>query len=112
MLTDFRYKDFNPSEEVEREAEEILVNIKKCVPIGTTVVGSMEFDGAFYTCSFDAYLKRGSFYGEATDRDPLQALQDAEEMILKKVLKTKETRFFTRADRFTNETHDSSEYVN
>jgi ribosome-associated translation inhibitor RaiA len=112
MLTDFRFKGFKPDAEVEGEAEEILDNIQKCVPTGTAVVASLEFDGGYYTCSVDAYLKRGSFYAQATDKDPIQALHNAEETILKKVYKTKETRFFTRSDSLTNEPQNPYEYVN
>jgi ribosome-associated translation inhibitor RaiA len=112
MLTDFRYKGFTADEPVEAESQEILDHIQKAVPIGTAVVASLEFDGTYYTCSVDIYLKRGSFYAQANDIDPIQALHNAEETILTKVYKTKETRFYTRSDRLTNETPNPSEYVN
>jgi ribosome-associated translation inhibitor RaiA len=112
MLTDFRYKGFKPEKELESEAEAILQNVEKCVPHGTAVVASIEFDGASYTCSVDAYLKRGSFYAQVSDPDPVQALQNAEEMILKKIYRTKETRFYSRSENLTSETPNPSEYVN
>lgn len=112
MLTDFRYKGFKPDEQVEGKAEEILDHVQKCVPTGTAVVATLEFDGAFYICTMDAYLKRGSFYGQANNKDPIQALQHAEEMIIKKLYKNKETRFYSRSDSLTNETPNPSEYVN
>jgi hypothetical protein len=112
MLTEFRYKGFTPNEELEFRAEEVLDHVQKSVPTGTAVVAALEYDGMYYTCSVDAYLKRGSFYAQAADKEPAIALQKAEETILKKVLKTKETRFFSRTDRLTNDLPDSSEYVN
>jgi ribosome-associated translation inhibitor RaiA len=112
MLTELRYKGFTPETQIKTEAEEVLDHVQKCVPTGTAVIAMLEFEDGLYTCSVDAYLKRGSFYAQATDKDPMEALHHAEETILKKVLKTKETRFYTRADSLTDETPGSSEYVN
>ncbi len=96
MTTGFQYKGFEPGYQIVAEADEMLLRIQDLAPLGSSIVALLEHNESTYTCSFDIFTRRGSIFASASNENALQAMLRAEENIIEKLRKRKETRFFTR----------------
>lgn len=96
MIIGFQYKGFEPNDQVTAEASETLDHIQDIAPLGSTVVALLDYDGKNYACSLDIFTRNGSVFASASNEDAIQSIRRAEETIIEKMRKTKETRFFKR----------------
>jgi len=96
MIIGFQYKGFEPNDQITAEADEMLEHIQDLAPIGSTVVALLDYDGKNYACSVDVFVRNGSVFASASNDDAIQSIRRAEETIIEKMRKIKETRFFTR----------------
>ena len=102
MIPEFQYKGFEPDDHLIAECEGVLERVQDLAPISSTVVSQLEFDGVNYSCAIDVFLKTGSVYASASSNNSFHALHRAEETIVEKLSKQKETLFFTRKPILTN----------
>ncbi len=96
MTIGFQYIGFKPDENLKVEAEETLERIQDVAPIGSTVVALLDYDGKSYACSIDVFVRTGSILASANSVDALESIRRAEEIVIEKLRKVRETRFFTR----------------
>ena len=96
MIIGFRYKGFEPNDQVIAEADQLLEHIEDLAPLGSTVVALLDYDGKNYACSLDIFARTGSVFTSVSDENAIQSIRRAEETIIEKMRKVKETRFFTR----------------
>ena len=110
MISEFQYKGFEPDDHVVAEAEGILERIRDLAPVGSTIVSFLDYSKDAYSCSIDIYLRRGSIHASTSDIDLFKTLHRAEETIVEKLNKQKETRFFTRKpETLTNKKRNTFE---
>ena len=103
MIPEFQYKEFEPDDRLTAECERVLERVQDLAPTSSTVVSQLEFDGVNYSCAIDVFLKHGSVYASTSSNNSFHALHRAEETIIEKLSKQKETQFFTRKPSLTNE---------
>ena len=96
MNIEFQYNGFQPNDHVITEADTMLAHIQDLAPLGSTVVALLGYDGKSYTCSVDVFARTGSVFALETHEDAIQSIRLAEETMIEKMRKIKETRFFTR----------------
>ena len=110
MIPEFQYKGFEPDDHVVAEAEGILDRIRDLAPAGSTIVSLLDYSKEGYACSIDIYLRRGSVHASTSEIDPFKTLHRAEETIIEKLNKQKETKFFTKKpEALTNKKRNTFE---
>ncbi len=92
----FEYKGFNPTLEMEEEAQEVIEEIQDHAPRRVAIAALLHHDGKRYHCLIDAFLRRGSISASVSDTEFSVALTRAKEIVLEKLAVHQETKFFTR----------------
>ena len=100
MIIGFQYKGFEPNHQITTEADDMLEHIQDLAPLGSTIIALLEYDGKNYTCSVNIFARTGSVFASVSNEDIIQSIRRAEETLIEKLRKIKETRFFTRKPEF------------
>lgn len=112
MIIGFQYKGFEPDERITAEIVDMLDHVQDIAPLGSSLVGVMDYDGKTYTCSLEIFTRNGSFMASANHENAVRAILHTEESVLEKMRKIRETRFYTRKPEFlTNRKHHRLEPV-
>ena len=95
MLSQFYFKDLNPSKELRSEANQTLDRILDEAPFGAITIVLIEKDGAQYRCSVDIYTKNGPLIASTVQATPLMAIKHVEDVLLTKLGKWKKKKVET-----------------
>jgi hypothetical protein len=95
-LVQFKYRNFQPTEELGFEASDVLAHVQDHAPMGATMIAMMEKKENTYICTLEIYSRRGPTYASSSDENPIEALKKLERNALEKISKIKETRFFSK----------------
>lgn len=102
-MNEFIYEGFQPDDTMEAEAQAVIEEVYDVASKHVNLAALVRFEGNQYYCSIDAFLRRGCISIATTDSDYSKVLCKAKEILLEKVSKHKETRFFSRPDVLTKQ---------
>lgn len=103
MVNEFKYEGFQPDESMEAEAQAVIEEVCDVASKHVTMAALIRFDGNQYQCSIDAYLRRGCISIAIADPDYSKVLCRAKEILLEKLSKQKETKFFSKPEVLTRQ---------
>lgn len=101
MVNEFKYEGFQPDESMEAEAHAVIEEVYDVASKHVTMAALIRFEKNQYYCSIDAFLRRGCISISTSDTDYSKVLCRAKEILLEKLSKHKETRFFSRPEVLT-----------
>ena len=103
MINEFVYEGFQPDDNMEAEAQAVIEEVYDVASKHVTIAALIRFDGNHYYCSIDAFLRRGCISIATTESDYSKVLCKAKEILLEKLSKHKETRFFSKPEALTKQ---------
>lgn len=81
MMNRFHFRGFQPTQELEKHADEVLSELSAEAPTDASFLGSVEVSPDGYVARLDVYSKHGPFLADSLALTPQSALDEVIERI-------------------------------